>query len=195
MNPKEKVLTIDRGSTPHKIVVTHITIRQSISFLLLKLILIEIIAVVGVIFLYVMVVSTSAVDNFLTLSVPSSVVISIFLLITIIKMFVVVFVIIQWLNEYYEITPKEVIHKSGLIYRKEERHTLDHLGSLEVQQGIFGRLFNYGTIRLFNWALEKNVELYLIHNPMKYHTILSTLLPQADTSKNIVRERVIESTE
>lgn len=195
MNPKEKVLNVDRGSKPHKIVVTHITIRQSISFLLLKLVLIEVIAVVGVIFLYLMVVSTSAVDNFLTLSVPSPVVISIFLFITVIKMFIVIFVIIQWLNEYYEITPKEVIHKSGLIYKREERHTLDHLGSLEVQQGIFGRIFNYGTIRLFNWALERNVDLYLIHNPMKYHKILSTLLPEADTSKNIVREKIIEPTE
>ncbi|HRN95846.1 MAG TPA: PH domain-containing protein [Candidatus Levybacteria bacterium] len=195
MNPQEKVINVEHRGKTEKIIVTHITIRQSISFLLLKLIVIEVIAVAGVIFLYMMVISASAVDDFLALTVPNPLTIWTFLLITLVKMSVVIFVIIQWLNEYYEITPKEVIHKSGLIYKKEDRHTLNHLGSIEIQQGIFGRIFNYGTLRLFNWALERNVELYLIHNPMKYHKILQSLLPEVDTAKNILREHVLEKVE
>lgn len=106
-----------------------------------------------------------------------------------------IFIIIQWLNQYYEITPKEIIFKRGFIFKKEERNTLDHLGSIEVDQGLLGRIFNFGTIKLFNWATEKNFPLYLIHNPMKYHFILQTLLPEADKKKKVFREHLIEPEE
>jgi hypothetical protein len=102
-----------------------------------------------------------------------------------------VFVITQWVNEYYEITPKEVIHKTGFFLKKEEKHMLEHLGKLEIEQGLLGRIFNFGTLKLNNWALGKDAILYLIHNPMKYHYILETLLPNADEQKQILREHMV----
>lgn len=196
MNTHGKMLGVINDDQDRKIIVTHVTIRQSIAVLLFRLVVLEIIAATGVVLFHSLIISTSIADivhnvvpDFTLFNVP------IFLLFVLLKTCLMIFIIIQWLNEYYEITPKEIIHKKGLLFKREEQNTLDHLGSLEIDQGLIGRIFNYGTIRLFNWATEKNIFLYLIHNPMKYHHILKTLLPESDKEKRVFREHIFEPEE
>lgn len=196
MNTPEKMLGVINESQITKIVVTHVTIRQSISILLLRLVLVEILSAVSVIIFHTLTISTNITDiagnindNFSLFNIP------IFLLLVFIKTCLMAFIIIQWVSEYYEITPKEIIYKRGFIFKKEQRHKIDHLSSLEIDQGILGKIFNYGTIKLFNWSTEKNLSFYLIHNPMKYHHILQTLLPSADKEEKIFRTHLIESEE
>jgi membrane protein YdbS with pleckstrin-like domain len=128
-------------------------------------------------------------DDILIFNIP------LFILLVVIKTVITIFVIIQWLNEYYEITTKDIVHRRGLILKKEERHLLQHIGSVSIEQGVFGRIFNFGTLKLFNWTKEKYVYLYLIHNPMKYLHIMEELLPDADKSKRTVREHILEPEE
>jgi membrane protein YdbS with pleckstrin-like domain len=193
MNTKEKILGTTDDDQKKRIVVTHVTIRQSISVLLLRLIMLEVIAAIAVILLHTLVVSTGITDIVKGL-IPFTIVfnVPIFILLILLKNCLMIFIIVQWLNEYYEITTEEIIHKKGLIFKKEERNTLEHMGSLEVTQSILGKVFNFGTIKLFNWAKEVNVYFYLIHNPMKYHHILETILPEADKEKKMIREHLIE---
>lgn len=103
-----------------------------------------------------------------------------------------IYVIVTWLEEYYELTPTEVIHKKGFLFRQEERYTLDHIGSITIEQGLFGRIFNFGSLKLFDWALEENIYIYLIHSPRKYHNILETLIPEADREEKVFREKIID---
>lgn len=196
MNTQEKILGIINDNQDRKIVVTHVTIRQSISVLLLRLVLLEILAATGVVLFHTLIISTNITDiahnlnsDFNVFSVP------VFLLFVLIKTFLMIFVIFQWLEEYYEITPNEVIYRRGLIFRKEEQNRLEHLGSLEINQSLLGRIFNFGTIKLFNMTSKKDVLLYLIHNPMKYHHILQTLLPESDKGKRVFREHLLEPEE
>ena len=69
------------------------------------------------------------------------------------------------------------------------------MGSITLEQGLLGRIFNFGSLKLFDWALEENIHIYLIHSPLKYHHILETLVPEADREKNVFRERVIDEEE
>ncbi len=196
MNVQEKILGVINDDQERKIVVTHVTIRQSIIILLVRLVVLEMLAAVGVVIFHALIISTNITD--IVNYVNSEIILfntSLFLFLIFLKTCVMIFIIIQWLNQYYEITPKEIIFKRGFIFKKEERNTLDHLGSIEVDQGLLGRIFNFGTIKLFNWATEKNFPLYLIHNPMKYHFILQTLLPEADKKKKVFREHLIEPEE
>lgn len=172
------------------IIVTHITVRQSITLLLFKLIIIEFLAA-GALILFHTTLFTTDIESQL----PSGISlfnIPVFLTLVVIKTFITFFVIFQWLEESYEITPKEIIHNRGFFFKHVERHSFNHLVSLRVYQGIFGKLFNYGTLTLFNWAKNREVSLYLIHNPMKYMHILERLLPEPDEEKNILREKIIE---
>jgi membrane protein YdbS with pleckstrin-like domain len=196
MNTKEKMIGVVAEGQDHKLVVTHVTIRQSISVLLLRFSVLEVIAATGIIMFHSLLFTSLITDlNNDVTSFLKLIYLPLFILLVFAKTFIMLTIIIRWLNEYYEITPKEIIYRKGLIFKKEERNSLDHLGSLEIDQGLFGKIFNYGTLKLFNWATEKTFSLYLIHNPMKYHHILDTLLPDADSEKSTIREHFIEPDE
>jgi hypothetical protein len=187
---KEKLIGTENGNGVHKIIVSHLTIRQSIFFLHLRLVVIEIIAAFGLILLLTLILSPDIKqrigDDVIVFNIPF------FLALVFIKICAVIFVIVAWLNECYEITTKDIVYRKGLFFRKEERHILEHIGSVTLEQGIFGRIFNFGTLKLFNWTKEKYIYLYLIHNPMKYMQILEKLLPDADKGKKIIREHILE---
>ena len=187
---KKKIAGIVKKGKRQLINVTHVTIRESISFLLFRLIVLEVIAASLVIVLRAAYLSQPVQGGSQTiatfLDTPA------FLIIVFIKILIMVFVIVEWLNEYYEITPTEVIHKKGLVFRREERNKIEHLGSVKMDQGVIGRILNFGTIKLYNWATEKNVQLYLIHNPRKYRHILRTIIPTADEERKVIREHIFE---
>lgn len=187
-NRTEKVNRTYPNSNNGKIYVTNISIHQSIFFLLLKLLAIEIIAAIGIIafpwFIFSTDILASTAGFFQPFTIPF------FIILVILKIFIMGYVIIQWLEEYYEISPREVIHRKGLFFKKEQRFTLKHLGKVTVQQNLLGRIFNYGSLTLYDWVTENNVELYLIHNPLKYHRILEEIAPEADLEKIITREHI-----
>lgn len=186
---KEKILGVIQAGSERNIAVTHITIRQSIFFLVLRIIVIESITTIFVILLhtvFLVPVITERIGNAALFNIP------IFVLLVIAKSSLLIFVIAQWLNEYYEITTKEIIYRRGIIVRREDRHKLDHIGSVELEQGLLGRIFNYGTLKLFVWTTEKEALMYLIHNPRKYQNILEDLLPEAEKSKKVFREHLVE---
>ncbi|MEX2028436.1 MAG: PH domain-containing protein [Candidatus Curtissbacteria bacterium] len=186
----KKLLGITKNGEERKILVTHVTIRESITFLFLRLVILEVITAVCIILFHLFIVSPGVIDTvaagLLVFNTP------LFIFLVFIKTVLLIFIIVQWLNEYYEITPLELIHKKGLIFRREEKYNLSHLGSLKLDQNVIGRIFNYGSLRLYNWALEKDIALYLIHNPRKYNRILRSLIPDLDQEKKVFREHLIE---
>jgi len=122
-----------------KIYVTHINIRQSIFFLMLKLIFLDAMAA------FLAIIYFPLASNKYMPEVFNSTILSyglaFFLTLFIAKVAITIYVIMLWLNEYYEIWPNAIIHKRGFIFKKEERHPLSHIRSLKVQQGFFGRNF------------------------------------------------------
>ena len=171
------------------IVVSHITIRQSISILLLKLILLEIIAAIVFIVFRTTFLSTQATDMFPYLDIYTS---RFFLFGVAIKTLLTIYISLRWINEYYEIFPNLVRHKRGLIWVKKEQFSLNDIQSVKVEQGLIGKIFNFGTLSLFDWKLKEYQYLYAIHNPMKYVKVVETLLPGIDEKKSIIREKIME---
>lgn len=111
-----------------------------------------------------------------------------FLVTSIGEMGLTFFVIYQWVNEYYEIYPDHVSHRRGLIFQTKEHWALKNIVEIELEQGIMGRLFHWGTIRLFDRELKQKFTIYQIHNPHKYYTAILRLLPQVDQEKHVVVE-------
>ncbi|MDO8657376.1 MAG: PH domain-containing protein [Candidatus Levybacteria bacterium] len=175
-----------------KIVVTHVNIRQSIYLLLLKLISIDIFAA-----LFVLAFFSSLFLPFSTevkINIVSNNGIYFFLLV-LFKISVTLFLVLRWLNEYYEITPFKIIHRKGIIWSKEKAYKIEHIESVSLKQGIIGKVLNYGTIEFYDWRTKNNVSIYLIHNPIKYMNILESLVPGADEQKETVREHIIMKSE
>jgi hypothetical protein len=188
-NNKMNNISIDKDEK--KIYVDHVTIRESIFFLLLKLLALEVVSDVFFIAFYSIVLLPKFTETIS--STYYSYVVPLFIVMAVIKMGMMLFVIIQWLEEYYEINPQDIVHKQGLIFRKEERYALKHLGTITLQQGALGSIFHYGTISLYDWVDGRHVYLYLIHNPRKYHKLLQRIVPEADKEKLIFRQHVVDS--
>lgn len=170
-----------------KIYVGHINIRQSIFFLMLKLIILDVMAAFLAIVYFIFA------SNKLTLDVAGNIIsshgLTFFLTLFIAKITLSIYAILEWINEYYEIWPNLVIHKRGFIFKHEERHPYTHIKSIKVEQGFLGKNFGFGTITFYDWYLEKYTFLYLIHNPLKYFNIIENLIPRTEEEKLLFQEK------
>lgn len=172
-----------------KISVTHLNIRQSIFFLLLKLVVLDLVAgFFAIAFFFSL--SSSLFSPQVKIFILSTSFVY-FLLLTIFKVFLTLFVVLSWLNEYYEIHPDSIVHRIGIIWRKESKYPLRQIRLIKMQQSALGALFNYGTIEPYDWDLSKYATMYLVHNPAKYVKILESLAPRASQEKDIIREDLL----
>lgn len=172
-----------------KIYVSHINIRQSIFFLVLKLILLDAIAAFLAV-LYFLLVSnkfTSEVFN----SMMSLYSLSFFLILVSLKIALTIYIVMRWITEYYEVWPHALMHWSGIILRKQEKHPFSQMRSVRIEQGFFGKIFGFGTIHLYNWYLRTNTALYLIHNPIKYFRIIESLIPKSEKEREIFLDNTV----
>jgi uncharacterized membrane protein YdbT with pleckstrin-like domain len=53
----------------------------------------------------------------------------------------------RWTTEY-AVTDRRVIYKQGLVWRKTVEVNMDKVSSVDVDQSIIGRVFNYGTVKI-----------------------------------------------
>ena len=178
---KKKKPMREEQFVPRRIPVTHINIRQSISILVVKVILLEFLSLFTFLFTCRLV-NCGSFPLFMQIF---SIVISG------LKLTLFIYIIYQWLTEYYEITPEKIIHKRGLIFQRMDIYYFKHISAISYQQSLFGRLLNFGSITLHDWELEKNITLYLIHNPKKYYKLLKMLNPNMDIENKTIREKFI----
>ena len=101
-----------------------------------------------------------------------------------------IYIVLLWINRYYEIYPNMIVHRSGIFLRKEEKHPLSQMRSVKIEQGFFGKIFGFGTINLYNWYLKTTTSLYLIHNPIKYFRIIESLIPKSEQEKDIFLDKI-----
>lgn len=149
---------------------THINVRQSIAFLVIRLVFIELLFAL---FFYFIAFPNSFLQSFFAIILNGfSIRFFLFLLAVLAKLFFEFTAVYRWLNEYYEITTTKLIHRKGFLFRKWEMYDFKQVRLAGVKQGLFGRLLNYGTIHLYDPYANKNVYVYLVHNPVKYFDII-----------------------
>ncbi len=175
-----------------KIAVSHLNIRPSISLLLMQLILLNILALAIIIGLYLAtLIYSPAMDLFLNYYIGLPILGLIFLF----QITLMVYGVLQWLNEYYEITTKMVYHKKGLVFRSIQKYPLEAVKYISLDQDFLGKIFNYGTIMLYDQRREKRLDLYLIHNPIRYMEVFEKIAPALAQDQHILRQNIIETDE
>lgn len=165
-----------------KITLTYINIRQSIAILLTKLVVLDLILAIIVIGFYFILVQGGIIT--FAFATNTYLFLIVFTVIGALKVFLTVYVVLLWLNEYYEITPENIIHKKGIIHRTTETYSLDKVRVIDVQDTFLGELFNYATVTLYDIRLHKYLDLYLIHNPKRYVKILKVIRPDLETKSD-----------
>lgn len=161
-----------------EITLTYLNIRQSITILLSKLFFVDFLAVILVVFSYYSIVKGGEISNYRTEFTPMFLLI--FATLGILKIVADIYVVLQWLFEYYEITPTFISHKRGVIFRTEERYQLDNVREIAISDSLLGEIFNFGTITVYDLRRQKYFDMYLIHNPQRYAKVLSKLKPNIE---------------
>ncbi len=168
-----------------KIVLTHLNIRQSIAVLLIKLVVKDFVLFLLVLGIYWI---TYLTRSYLGIYLEETILLLIlFGVVEITKISLSIYIVLQWLNEYYEITQEYIYHKKGLIFRKIDQFRIDHIRRINVKDSFFGELFNYATISLIGLRLNTLLDLNLIHNPARYIRVLKELNPEIEIERDKVR--------
>lgn len=82
------------------------------------------------------------------------------------------YIIIKWTSTYYVINSDEISVTTGIIRKKKSSYDIRGIQSCETSQGIWGRIFGYGTIHLENPLLKSDIFLRNISHPHQYATII-----------------------
>jgi hypothetical protein len=157
------------------IYLTYLNIRHSISILLLRLILVDLLAAALLVLFYFSLIQGQAIFG-INLTDPYMF-LAAFAILGSLKIITTIYVVLQWLNEYYEITPDEIVHKRGIIFKKVEKYKFDNIRAMELSQNFTGGLLNFGTITLYDMRMQKYLDMYLIHNPKRYYKVIKSLNP------------------
>lgn len=169
----------------NKITFTYLNIRQSIVILLAKLIVTDFMLAGLVIGFYLVLVRGG---NMLgTMLANTELFLLIFGLIGFAKILLTVYIVLLWLNEYYEITPESVVHRTGIIFSESELYDLDFVRAMEIRDSFLGEIFNFATITLYDLRMNKYLDMYLIHNPQRYAKVLKELRPTIEIKEGKVR--------
>lgn len=111
-----------------------------------------------------------------------------YITLSVIELFIVLKITLDWSNEEYKIKDEALIHKRGILKLTQETYTLRNLGSAKIYQGFVGKLFNFGSIIVTSPILKSDIVLSDIHDP---HKILNALENHLDNSAvknaNIIR--------
>jgi uncharacterized membrane protein YdbT with pleckstrin-like domain len=91
---------------------------------------------------------------------------------------VVLAVVIPWAATNYYLTDRQLIRYVGIHRRDETIFDLATLKSIELNQGWFGRILNYGDLSLTfsSSGYTEKTTLYGVYNPKKYERYLKETL-------------------
>lgn len=98
------------------------------------------------------------------------------------------FCVLSWTNTVYILEPEHIITKTGIFFTTEERYNMQAMQTIEIKQGLLGKILNYGTIRLFNPALEKQITLSNISNPYPEANIIKQFCPSVNLVHGITKD-------
>jgi membrane protein YdbS with pleckstrin-like domain len=175
------------GATKRAISVTHINVRESISFLLARLVGLDVLA--GLLFVVLFSIGISS-----QFSGTKPWVLGFLGFLVVLQISLSIFIVLQWLNEYYEIMLDKVVHRKGIVYRNEKTFSLKQVRQVAMNQGFLGELFNYGTITLTDIRLNRKMHMHMIHNPRRYLKILEDLIPDVEEETDVAG-RFLSTTE
>jgi uncharacterized membrane protein YdbT with pleckstrin-like domain len=90
--------------------------------------------------------------------------------------------LIKWSSSEFAVTDKRVLIKVGLIQRKSFETMLSKIEGIQVDQGIFGRILNYGTITVTGTGGSKE-PFHTISYPLEFRKKVQEQISRTQESK------------
>ena len=110
-----------------------------------------------------------------------------FIFLSIIELILITTIVLKWVNEEYEIRDDTIVHRKGVFSRTEENYSLRNLGNATISQSLLGRLFNFGTVKVYSPLLKQEYYISNVHNPKQILTSLEDDLSEKGSETIIKR--------
>lgn len=75
---------------------------------------------------------------------------------------------LRWRNEQYVVTDRRVLQLKGVINKRVLDSSLEKINDVELQQSLFGRMFDYGTIEILTASEEAINRMDAIAQPLEF---------------------------
>ncbi len=92
--------------------------------------------------------------------------------------------IVDWRTSEFAVTNKRVLIKTGWIRRHSLETLLTKVEAIGVEQGIFGRALDYGTIIVSGTGGSKEV-FHMIDSPMMFRRRVHDQISASEERRNI----------
>lgn len=165
-----KKSTIKESSEEESVIDTkRFTLRESTAVIVIRIIIAQFIFI----FLFVFAATlTSFLENYLGINELFPLYSLGLFVISLINVLIVLFIILRWRSEYAEITGDGVIKHSGIFYKNEQKFACNFVEAIKIEQDFWGLCLNYGTLELYDPALEEKIFLLNIANPKNKREII-----------------------
>jgi uncharacterized membrane protein YdbT with pleckstrin-like domain len=94
-----------------------------------------------------------------------------------------IYLILSWFYNYHILKSKHIIVKKGIIFSDEENFDMEELQSVKVHQGLFGKIFNYGTVELHDAEINKRIILKNVTDPYQEADYIEKMYPEVTPSR------------
>ncbi len=84
-------------------------------------------------------------------------------------------IVLRWVGNSYNITPKHLVHHEGIINCIEKIYDLNIVRSVSIQQSWLGKIFRYGSVNIeisASGGYTDQVTLFGVSNPQLYEKML-----------------------
>lgn len=110
-----------------------------------------------------------------------------FIILSLFELILISIVALRWASEEYEVRDDTIVHRKGVLKTTEENYSLRNLGNATISQGIIGRIFNFGTIKIYSPLLKQEYFITNVHNPKQILTTLEDDLSEKGKSETIIK--------
>lgn len=110
----------------------------------------------------------------------------VFLLFGLAQLGVFIYFWLQWSFDTYTLGKNNLIHKRGIVFRREDEYPYNNIQSITVRQGPIGRGFHFGEVTLYIPTLGKALVFSEIPHPHHFVERIKQAMPFPDKSKLII---------
>lgn len=109
-----------------------------------------------------------------------------FVLLNVLKIIVMLIAALGWVTNRYHIGQGEIRYKSGILGHSEKIFLCNHTQEVTYDQGFWGRLFNFGSIEIYNPALKEKIYIDSVPNPSKCVEIIKKNLSDSQGTEYLL---------
>ena len=121
-----------------------------------------------------------AIFNF---AIPSETLALLHLFLNILLGWLILSIVLGWFFEYYIIKPDCIIVRKGIVFSHEDVFQIEDVKTIDIYQGLWGKIFRTGTLKFFAYRAQKMVCLNSIDNPHAIAALINSLHPVPEITK------------